>query len=82
MAPKAKPYDPVISGRLGGLTRAANLSAKRRTEIARKAGKLGGWPKGKPRGPRKSRHGYRDCCGTLTTFPHARHCAQLKAAKS
>lgn len=43
----------VALGRLGGVARAKAISKARRLEIASKAGKLGGWPKGKLRGPRK-----------------------------
>ena len=39
--------------RMGGLARAKALSKARRLEIASEAGKKGGWPKGKKRGPRK-----------------------------
>lgn len=34
---------------LGGKASAANLTKKQRIARARKAGKAGGWPKGKPR---------------------------------
>lgn len=40
-------------GKLGGLARAASLSKAERLAAASKAGKLGGWPKGLKRGPRK-----------------------------
>lgn len=42
-------------GRLGGLARAKNLSAKERSEQAAFAGKHGGWPKGRKRGKRKAK---------------------------
>lgn len=42
-------------GRLGGLARAKSLSAKERKEQASYAGKHGGWPKGRKRGPRKAK---------------------------
>jgi len=51
----AKNRAAVSLGRLGGLARAESLTAKERSEIASKAGKAGGWPKGKKRGPRKSK---------------------------
>lgn len=37
------------SGSLGGLASAAALTKAQRKARASKAGKLGGWPKGKPR---------------------------------
>jgi len=37
-------------GQRGGEARAKALTAKQRSAIARKAGKAGGWPKGKKRG--------------------------------
>jgi hypothetical protein len=40
-------------GKLGGHARAQALTMARRLEIASNAGKQGGWPKGKKRGPRK-----------------------------
>lgn len=43
----------VALGRKGGEARASALSKARRLEIASEAGKKGGWPKGKKRGPRK-----------------------------
>lgn len=49
----AKNRAAVNLGRLGGLARAQSLSKARRLEIASEAGKKGGWPKGKKRGPRK-----------------------------
>jgi hypothetical protein len=39
-------------GRLGGFARAQKLSKAQRLEQASKAGKAGGWPKGKPRKPK------------------------------
>lgn len=39
-------------GKLGGQARAAALTPEQRAAQASKAGKAGGWPKGKPRGPR------------------------------
>jgi hypothetical protein len=48
----AKNPAAVALGRLGGVARAESLTAKQRREIASKAGKAGGWPKGKKRGPR------------------------------
>lgn len=43
----------VSLGRLGGEARASALTPAQRSAIAKKAGKAGGWPKGKKRGPRK-----------------------------
>jgi len=40
-------------GKLGGTARAVALTPEERAAIASKAGKAGGWPKGKKRGPRK-----------------------------
>jgi len=48
----------VALGQKGGLTRAQSLTKAERIAIAKKANKarttFGGWPKGKPRGPRKA----------------------------
>lgn len=49
----AKNPAAVTLGKLGGAARASALTSEQRAAIARKAGKAGGWPKGKPRGPRK-----------------------------
>lgn len=43
----------VALGRLGGVARAKALTKAERLRIASEAGKKGGWPKGKKRGPRK-----------------------------
>jgi hypothetical protein len=48
----AKNPAAVALGKLGGAARAAKLTPEQRRAIAVKAGKLGGWPKGKKRGPR------------------------------
>lgn len=48
---KAKNPAAVSLGRLGGTARASALTPAQRSEIARKAGEKGGWPKGTKRGP-------------------------------
>lgn len=51
---KAKKNPAAVAlGRAGGLASAQALTQAERIARARKAGKLGGWPKGKPRGPRQ-----------------------------
>lgn len=49
-----KPKNPHAQalGALGGKARAARMTADERHEAAKKAGKLGGYPKGKPRKPK------------------------------
>jgi hypothetical protein len=49
----AKNPAAVALGKLGGTARAAKMTPEERSAAASKAGKLGGWPKGRPRGPRK-----------------------------
>lgn len=39
-------------GSLGGLARAAKMTPEQRAAAAAKAGKAGGWPKGRPRKPK------------------------------
>ena len=50
MASKNKPMTVAEAGRLGGEVRAKRYSRKQLSEWAR----LGGWPKGRPRKPRKT----------------------------
>lgn len=40
-------------GQLGGTARAARMTPAERQAAAAYAGKYGGWPKGRPRGPRR-----------------------------
>lgn len=54
---QARSEAAAILGRSGGLRRAAVLTAAERSAIASKAGKLGGWPKGRKRGPRAPKGG-------------------------
>jgi hypothetical protein len=49
----AKNPAAVALGKLGGTARAAKMTPAQRSEAASKAGKHGGWPKGKPRKPRE-----------------------------